>query len=155
MDSSPERLRITRRHLPHWSLAGVTYFVTFRLRAKPLSRAEISLVKQHLLFGHTRYYKLLAAQVMPDHVHLILRPHPPFSLSRILKGIKGATARKLNRRRRRRGSLWQDESFDRIIRSEKEFREILDYMFRNPVSTGLAADPLSYVGWYLNGEEVR
>lgn len=69
-----------------------------------------------------------------------------------MKGIKGATARKLNQRRGLRGSVWQDESFDRIVRDEGELREKLDYMFRNPVKSGLTKDPWEYPGWYLKGQ---
>jgi len=146
-------IQIKRRRLPHWSLPGVTYFVTFRLHGRPLVTQEVVLVKQHILTGNGRYYHLYAAQGMPNHVHLLIRPCEGFSLSRILKGVKGVTARKLNLCRGDSGSLWQDESFDRIIRSEKEFREKLDYMFRNPVSRGLTNDPFTYVGWFLNQEE--
>jgi len=146
-------IQIKRRHLPHWTLPGVTYYATFRLRSRPLVTQEILLVKQHIRSGHGRYYHLYATQVMPDHVHLLLRPYEKFPLSRILKGIKGVTARKLNLRRRGSGSLWQDESFDRIIRSQKEFRQKLDYMFRNSVTAGMTKEPQSYAGWYLNEEE--
>lgn len=142
-----------RRRLPHWSLPGATYFVTFRLHARLLDPEEIAMVKGHVVSGHGRYYYLCAVQVMPDHVHLLLRPRKGFTLSRILEGIKGVSARRLNVRRGGGGSLWQDESFDRIIRSEKEFKETLDYMFRNPVSRGLTNDPLNYDGWFLNQQE--
>ncbi|MCI0402773.1 MAG: transposase [Acidobacteria bacterium] len=146
-------IQIKRRHLPHWTLPGVTYYVTFRLHSRPLVTQEILLVRQHIRSSHNRYYHLYATQVMPDHVHLLLRPYEDYSLSRILKGIKGVTARKLNLRRGRNGSLWQDESFDRIIRNRKEFWQKLDYMFRNPVTAGLTEEPLAYPGWYLNEEE--
>ncbi|MGH9805443.1 MAG: REP-associated tyrosine transposase [Candidatus Acidiferrales bacterium] len=142
-----------RRRLPHWSLPGATYFVTFRMHARPLDPQEIAMVKGHVVSGHGRYYHLCAVQVMPDHAHLLVRPRQQFTLSRILKGIKGVTARKLNQERGGRGSLWQDESFDRLIRNERELRETLDYMFRNPVTRGLTEDPEIYVGWFLNREE--
>jgi len=67
-----------------------------------------------------------------------------------MKGIKGVTARELNRRQGRKGSVWQDESFDRIVRDEAEFLEKLNYMFLNPVKAGLTDDPETYEGWYLN-----
>jgi len=109
-------------------------------------------VKNHIVSGGGRYYHLLAAQVMPDHVHLLLRPCRNFSLSRILKGIKGTTARLVNLRRGTRGSLWQEEYFDEIVRTRKELRDKLNYMFRNPVKSGLTRDPWKYPGWYVNRE---
>jgi REP element-mobilizing transposase RayT len=141
-------LGVTRRHLPHLTRAGATYFVTVRLRAKPLTSAEIGLVRNQLLDGDARYYKLIAVQIMPDHFHAVLRPRPGFSLRRVVKGIKGVTARLLNQHRRSKGQLWQDESYDRVIRDQQELEEKLKYMFLNPVKAGVTAAPESYVGWY-------
>ncbi|MFQ5778909.1 MAG: transposase, partial [Terriglobia bacterium] len=151
---SPE-LRITRRRLPHWALEGAAYFVTFRLFREPLTLEEIRLVRDHIVSGDPRYYELLAVTVLADHVHLLLRPEVGRSLGRVMKGIKGVTARELNRRRGRKGSIWQDESFDRIVRDEAELLEKLNYMFLNPVKAGLTNDPRNYPGWYLGGERAQ
>jgi hypothetical protein len=69
-----------------------------------------------------------------------------------MKGIKGVTARRLNRNRGTRGSIWQDESFDRIVRDQAELEKKLNYMFTNSVKVGLVDDPWDYVGWYLKGQ---
>jgi REP element-mobilizing transposase RayT len=87
---------------------------------------------------------------MPDHVHLLFKPADGFSLSRIMKGVKGASSKRLNEQRGTRGSLWQDESWDRIIRDEAEFDEKLNYMLNNPVKAGLCEDAWEYAGWYYN-----
>jgi len=139
--------------LPHWRLRGATYWVTFRLSTSCLAEHEILFVKEHAVAGHGRYYHLLVAQVMPDHVHLILRPSEGFPLSRIMKGIKGVTARRLNLARGTKGSLWQDEYQDRILRNENELQEKLNYMLTNPLKANLCRDPWAYPGWYLNKEE--
>lgn len=90
--STEPALQRARRHLPHWSLAESVYFITFRLAAGSLAPAERQLVLEHIRAGDGRYYRLSAVIVMPDHVHLILKPEADFPLSRILKGIKGASA---------------------------------------------------------------
>ena len=89
---------------------------------------------------------------MPDHAHIILKPINEFSLDRIMKGIKGASANKVNKFRKTKGQLWQDESFDRIIRDEDEFNEKLLYLFCDPVKANLTEDTRNYHGWYLNDE---
>ncbi len=66
-----------------------------------------------------------------------------------MKGIKGKTARLLNQGRRSKGSVWQAESFDRIVRDQAELDEKLEYMLNNPVKAGLTADPWNYAGWYF------
>ena len=88
--------------------------------------------------------------IMPDHIHLLLIPKEKYSLSNIMKGIKGVTARKINIIRRTSGSVWQNESFDRIIRDEDELNEKLNYMLYNPVKKNLTENPWRYHGWYLN-----
>lgn len=135
--------------MPHWELAAATYFITFRLKTGQLSPEEVSLVLEHIKKGDPSYYDLFAATVMPDHVHTILRPKAGVSLPRITKGVKGVTARLINARRGRRGALWQDESYDRIIRDDKEMGEKTEYIFNNALKRGLCADGWDYRGFYF------
>ena len=143
-------LKITRRHLPHWTMEGAVYFITFRTKEKELSINEQILLLEHVKSGDDKYYDLYSAIIMPDHAHLILKPINEFTLSRIMKGIKGVSANEINKLRNSSGQVWQHESFDRIIRDEKEFNEKLIYMFNNPIKKGLIEDTISYHGWYLN-----
>jgi REP element-mobilizing transposase RayT len=85
---------------------------------------------------------------MPDHVHLILAPSENISLSRITRGIKGALARLINKRRETAGAFWQDESWDRVVRDPEELREKLEYMLNNPVKAGLVTRPEDWIGWH-------
>ena len=108
------------------------------------------MVLEHVKAGHARFYKLAATTVMPDHVHLLFKPLEGFDPSRILKGIKGVSARLLNRHRNTTGRVWQDESWDRIIRDVAEFDEKLQYMVDNAVKAGLVTEGSQYDGWYFN-----
>jgi formylmethanofuran dehydrogenase subunit E-like metal-binding protein len=69
-----------------------------------------------------------------------------------MKGIKGVSAYKINKSRNSKGELWQQESFDRIIRDEKEYNEKMTYMYYNPFKKELVDDPEKYEWWYLNEE---
>ena len=141
-------LEMHRRKLPHWTLSGSVYYLTFSLIDGALSDREVEIVLSHIKVGHRRYYNLYAVQVMPNHVHCILKPLQGIALPRILKGIKGVTARLINKLRGSSGSIWLDESFDRIIRDEEEFRQKLKYMYENPIRAGLVENPEEYGGWY-------
>jgi putative transposase len=147
-----KELHITRRHLPHWSIEGATYFITFRTRQPPLTPVEQEVVLNHIKECDKVYYSLAAAVVLPDHVHMILTPNAGYELDRIMKGIKGPSARRINILRGASGSVWQDESFDRIIRDQNEFQEKVKYMFNNPVKSGLTDDPWNYHGWFCAEE---
>ena len=133
-----------RRHLPHWDLPGSTYFITFRVDSGQMSEQEQQLVFDHIVTGDDTFYDLIAAVVMPDHVHLIIRPRDGYSLSRVMKGIKGVSARQVNNARSVQGAFWQDEYHDRILRSEEEVIEKARYLLENPTRAGLVNSGESY-----------
>jgi REP element-mobilizing transposase RayT len=138
-----------RRNLPHIEDYNATYFVTFRVWNYPYLRpAARSIALEHCLFENGRRIELHACVIMPTHVHLLFTPWEdergePFSLAAIMKGIKGSSGRNINKLLGRRGQLWQDESFDRIMRTG-EFEEKLAYIVMNPVNAKLVAKPEQY-----------
>lgn len=145
--SIPPGRVIKRRHnLPHWEMEGAVYFITFRCAIGPLPPQALGQIKTSLLHDHGRRYELFMAVVMPDHVHLMIRPLPrpgggQVGLPEILQGIKGASARAINKILGRGGAVWQRESFDRIVRDQEEFEDKCKYMWNNPVKAGLVARP--------------
>jgi len=86
-------------------------------------------------------YELHAWVVMPNHVHAVLRPLAGWSLSRILKGWKGYTAREANRLLNRAGSFWQVESFDHLVRDDADQHRCCEYTLMNPVHARLCERP--------------
>ena len=46
--------------------------------------------------------------------------------------VKSFTAHQINKMSNRKGKIWQDESYDRVIRDEGEFLEKLGYIANNP-----------------------
>jgi REP element-mobilizing transposase RayT len=95
------------------------------------------MVSDAIVYGQRAgYYELFAWVVMPNHVHMLIRPFR--DLHRITQWLKDRTARMGNRILKRTGAFWQDESFDRWIRSWEEFQGLMDYIETNPVKSGLA-----------------
>ncbi len=131
------------------------YFITFTCATTRLTIEEQKLVLEHIKEANNKFYLLYAVIVMPTHVHLLLKPNEEYSLSRIMKGIKGVSANKINSLRNNRGSIWLEESYDRIVRDYDEFMEKLTYMFNNPIKSGLSEDTEHYHGWYLNEEALK
>lgn len=132
--SFQEQFTVYRRNLPHWRLAAATYFVTWRLHKAQadLSPEERDVVVSALGHFDGERYQLFAYVVMNDHVHAIVKPLGDSRLEQILHSWKSFTVRQLRRERGRIGSVWQDESFDRIIRHEDEFWEKAGYILDNP-----------------------
>lgn len=90
-----------------------------------------------------RFYELHAYAVMANHVHLLITPH--VALAKLTHSLKRFTAREANRILRLTGRpFWQDESYDRLVRDEDEFRRIRRYIEYNPVRAGLVAIPEDY-----------
>jgi putative DNA methylase len=96
------------------------------------------MVRDAILYGASgrNMYELHAWVVMPNHVHVLLSSQLP--LSRTLQWLKRTTALRANQILARSGSFWQPESYDHVIRSDREFKETIRYIETNPVSAGLA-----------------
>ena len=94
------------------------------------------------LRANGRKYKLYAAVVMPDHVHLICLPladeNGSISIPEIMRTVKSESAHRINKALGRTGRVWQDESFDHVLRGNESFEEKLEYIRQNPVRRGLA-----------------
>jgi len=147
---------VFRRHLPHLQREGRTYFITFCTHQKWILPESVrGIVLDYCLHDHGSKIELIAVVVMPDHVHLLLTPLPdklgnPYTLSEILKGIKGSSAASVNKSLGRKGQVWQGESFDHILRNEESLREKSEYLIQNPARRGLVSRPDEYP-WLWRG----
>ncbi|HVR39093.1 MAG TPA: transposase [Thermoanaerobaculia bacterium] len=141
--------RSHRRHLPHFQSDYRTYFVTYvTLERVVLPHEARDIARRHIIERRSMYF-LHVAIVMPDHVHLILTPGWDasghcYSLSEILRRIKGASAREINLLLGCRGALWLDESFDHELRRDEDLRKKAEYVCNNPVRRGLVSTPDEY-----------
>ncbi len=82
-------------------------------------------------------YELHDWCVMPNHVHVILRPLVGHTLENILHSWKSYTATAANRLLGRGGEFWQPEYYDHLIRDEADYHHAVDYVRRNPEKAGL------------------
>jgi hypothetical protein len=86
---------------------------------------------------------------------LVLESEADFTLSKILQGIKGFSAREINKIRGTKGSFWLDENFDRIVRDYDEYLEKWNYIRGNPVKAGLCQVPEEYPFLWEPGEPLE
>jgi putative transposase len=107
------------------------------LRQPEIARIVVDSIHKGAELGH---YELAAYVVMANHVHLLIRPL--IAPDRLLKSLKGATARHANRLLGRTGEpFWQKESYDHWVRNQSEFEKIRVYIENNPVKAGLVRSP--------------
>ena len=86
-------------------------------------------------------YRLFAWVIMPNHVHLLLRPLAGISLEKIVHTFKSYTALQANRAVGRTGPCWMREPFDRYIRDPEHFDKTVRYIENNPVKARLCLRP--------------
>jgi REP element-mobilizing transposase RayT len=105
-----------------------------------LAQAPIAqIVVNALLHFNTTRYDLKAWCVMPNHVHVLLRPQVGSPLGGIVQSLKRYTARQSNIALSRRGSFWAADYYDRYIRDESHFHRAVHYIHQNPVKAHLCA----------------
>ena len=81
--------------------------------------------------------ELVAWAIMPNHVHVILKPFAGCELPKIVHSWKSFTSKQINRQLDRQGVLWMDEYYDHLIRDEEDFRNQVGYVLANPEKAGL------------------
>ena len=123
-----------RRTIPHWIFVGAIYFLTWRLARDQieLTPDERNFVSQTLHHFQNVRYELISYVIMNDHIHVLFQPMNDESIPRIIHSWKSFTANGLQRHYGRIGAVWQEEYFDRIIRTEKQFYRTVRYILNNP-----------------------
>ena len=104
-----------------------------------LGKAGIrKIVDEALLAFDGKRYELCAFVTMPNHVHAVIRPFDDeFELEKVLQSRKLWTSRRINEAVGRSGTLWQEESYDRIIRDTGHLWKALQYIGKNPAMAGI------------------
>jgi REP element-mobilizing transposase RayT len=159
-----------RRRLPHIQKADAELFITFCTDGRRVlpARARDVVLEHCLREGGVKSpvvdcvarapspakrlssrIHLHALVVMPDHVHLLLTPLRnedgwPFPLVDILQCFKGATAHRINKLLGTSGPVWEEESFDHVLRSDESLKDKCEYIRQNPVAAGLVHKPEEY-----------
>jgi putative transposase len=111
------------------------------LQAPGIAQCVVNAIQQ----GGSSSYILHAWVVMPNHVHLLVKPRP--DVPKLLQKLKGSTARQANQWLFRTGTpFWQEESYDHLVRNSLEFGRIENYIVQNPVQAGLVQSAEEYPG---------
>jgi putative transposase len=113
--------------------------------------------------------------VMPDHIHLVLKPDNGLSLGAIIGELKSISARSILAQLRENSaidlgmisrcngdtptqSLWQRRCYDHNCRTTEVVVEKINYCHNNPVASGLVDKPgkwrWSSYGWYTGDKNV-
>jgi REP element-mobilizing transposase RayT len=95
------------------------------------------------IFRHTaneRQSQMFSFCVMPDHAHLLVQGPDIVDLVRLIKGRAAGPARQYESGR----SLWQRSFHDHGLRQQESVERIAQYIFENPVRSGLVESATDY-----------
>jgi len=120
---------------------GAAYHVTSRTNAKirvfdsKLGRKIMLLVLED---AKEKYgFKLHNFCIMPNHIHLLIRPIKGTNLSRIIQWIKTHSARRWNSIHGSKDHMWGERFFSRPVKDLRDYFLVHDYIAQNPVKAGL------------------
>ena len=102
------------------------------------------IVHDAIFFYHGKKYNVISWCIMPNHVHVLIEVMKNISLSSILHSWRSFSSNEINKVLNRSGRLWMPEYFDRYIRDNDHFNNVVDYIHNNPVKAGLVDDPTKY-----------
>jgi putative transposase len=108
------------------------------------------IITEAIHYRDAREYDLYAYCIMSNHVHMVFRhledvlKSKPYPVTTILQNFKSYTALMANRELKRTGEFWHAESYDHIVRNEKELERVIWYTLNNPVKAQLASH---WKGW--------
>ena len=100
-----------------------------------------TIVGDALTFFDGERYHLHAWCVMPNHCHAVYTPLGESVPEDIHHSWKSFTAHRINRLLRRRGPLWERESFDHLVRSVEDADRFVRYVEENPIAADLCRRP--------------
>lgn len=134
------------------------------------------IVKEILHLYDKKSYDLICYSIMSNHVHIAFTPivenvtrseassnntakankHEAnasyYIVTKILQQVKSKTALKCNKFLHRSGAFWQHESYDHVVRNDKELLRIVNYILNNPVKAGLCEKREDWKWNYCNFE---
>jgi REP element-mobilizing transposase RayT len=153
-----------KRRLPHFEKPWAIYAITITTRGRRhLSSGARKIVLDAFLFFHTKRYDLFAISVMPDHVHALFQPLPRddhdektfWAIAELMHSLKSFTAHSINKSERTIGQVWENETFDRYVRSDRDLEEKFHYILRNPWDAGIVKPNEPYEWIWTPDDEHR
>lgn len=100
---------------------------------------------QALATTRQRYpLRLLGYCLMTNHFHLLLRPEPGQSISRILQSLTVAHTWRYHKRHHTSGHVWQGRFKSPVIQDDGHLLVVLRYIEANPLRAKMVIDPAEY-----------
>ncbi|MEZ4619250.1 MAG: DUF1156 domain-containing protein [Caldilineaceae bacterium] len=106
--------------------------------------AIAQLVENALQHFDGERYRLIAWVIMPNHVHVLIEIYEGYPMDKVVHSWKSFTAKEANKILGRDGQFWAPDYFDRYIRSQEHFNNVIRYFHNNPVKAGLVKESVDW-----------
>lgn len=147
MSASPRRTT-ERLHLGRVSTPGAIYFVTFvtadRVPWLTERRATAALLGALGGWHVEGDGRVLAATVMPDHVHVLFELGTRLDVGRCVSRWKT-----VGRQTAGYAGVWQRDFWEHRLRNDESWEDYGLYLFLNPYRAGLLARNAAWPGWWV------
>jgi putative transposase len=113
----------------------------------------MNICKSSIHYYDGNIYNIICYCIMPNHIHLVFELLSNTKLvGDIMGSIKKYSAKRSNKILNRKGTFWQAESFDRLVRDDVELYFVIKYVLLNPVYAGLTENWDSWEGTFCRPE---
>lgn len=92
------------------------------------------------------FFRLICISVMPNHIHLMFEQKQGMGI--IMQKLKGGLAFIINKHLKQKGSLWERDYFDKVIRDEQHFQSTYKYIQHNAIKANLYDAEMRFYGVY-------
>jgi REP element-mobilizing transposase RayT len=146
----PARRRATEKlHVGRVSAVGAVYFVTFVTEGRSpwlaSPKAGTAVLDALRAWHDEGDGAVLAATVMPDHVHVLFRLGSRLDVGRCVSRWK-SVARGLAGY----AGAWQRDFWEHRVREQRREEEYALYIYLNPYRGGLVARTVFWPGWWAS-----
>jgi putative transposase len=130
-------------------LDSYSYYLTLVTQGrKPLLIENIEVLRTAFRLSKKKYtYEIEAIVILPDHLHMIIRPKIATEYSKIIRHIKRSFVYGLDQEtkdqakaeishakyHRGHAGIWQERFYEHTIRDEKDWLEKMEYIKYNPI----------------------
>jgi REP element-mobilizing transposase RayT len=144
----PARRRATERlHVGRVSAAGAVYFVTFVTERRDpwlgAPKAQAAVLEALRVWHDEGDGAVLAATVMPDHVHVLFELGLRLDVGRCVARWKSVT-----RKLAGYSGAWQRDFWEHRVRVQRHVEEYALYIYLNPYRATMAANTAAWPGWW-------